>query len=376
MYLDAKSFVETHLQDILELKSKNYTLTSICREYGVEVFYNSIKKIIRDMGYGFSRKRNKFTQEEVEDIINRYLLGESSCGLAKFHDCTDDYILSVLRVNNIPVRTIEDIPEDILQKISNDYSKGVSLTSLSEKYNFSRGRIRRRLVGSGVEILKGSDASFSFGRHTINRDSFIDISEEKSAYFYGLILSDGCLSSDERYVSLEIKRDDEYILHELKRYLQTGAEVSHCSHLDKRTGKTLLSSKLSFGDKVVVQRLIDLGLTPRKSLKEKCPDILKFNRHFWRGFLDGDGSIYRGKVPRIEIHGGYEITKSFQEYCEHLGVTSSIGHQQNKNSKIYTCRVNGLGRSKIVADILYDKCSIYLPRKYQTYLDRYVNYVY
>lgn len=78
----------------------------------------------------------------------------------------------------------------------------------------------------------------------------------------------------------------------------------------------------------------------------------------------------------MEIHGSESIVNSFREYCEHMGVHSSIGEQETKNSKIYVCRVNGYERSKVILDNLYSECNLKLSRKYQIYLDRYVNGIY
>lgn len=374
--LNIEKFIEDNLEEILKLKSQGYTLTSICEKYNVKNSYEKLKYRFRKMGHGFNLKRKKFTEVETDDIVKRYLSGQSSCSISNQYGCTDDYILSTLRKEGIEIRTKQPIPEDILCRMISDYDSGLSIAKLSEKYNFTRKKITSHFRKRGVEIANGSDALLKCGLHKIDRNAFSDMTDEKSAYFYGWILSDGCLSNDGKYVSLEIHREDEYILHKLKEYLQTGATVGQYTHKDRRNGNVYFSSKLSFGDKVVIQRLKDLGLTSRKSLKEKCPEDLKFNRHFWRGYMDGDGSIYRGKNPRIEIHGGESIANSFKDYCEYLGVKASIGSQHNKNSIVYTCRVSGLERSKVVADKLYSDSSVYLPRKYQTYLDRYVNYVY
>jgi hypothetical protein len=53
-----------------------------------------------------------------------------------------------------------------------------------------------------------------------------------------------------------------------------------------------------FCDETAYNNLLTLGVTPKKSLTLKINEDLIYNRHFWRWFIDGDGSCQRDKKYR------------------------------------------------------------------------------
>lgn len=131
------------------------------------------------------------------------------------------------------------------------------------------------------------------------------------AYTLGLIFSDGAIedvrkSSRTCYVSISSK--DYSLIQQVKQILSS----NHNIYIKKprlhtfKDGKTYLSAKqfvLRIGSKEMFQDLINLKVTPRKSLRLKFPDVpKKYFKFFLRGYFDGDGciSIYKrnNKTPR------------------------------------------------------------------------------
>jgi hypothetical protein len=113
------------------------------------------------------------------------------------------------------------------------------------------------------------------------------------AYAIGLLASDGCLSNDGRHITLTSK-DDEQI-----------SALRSCLGLKNKIGRTgrggeLLKKyfRIQFGDRIFYDFLVSLGLHPTKSktlTTVKVPD--KFFLDFFRGCIDGDGTIGAFKHP-------------------------------------------------------------------------------
>jgi len=115
------------------------------------------------------------------------------------------------------------------------------------------------------------------------------------AYAVGLITTDGCLSNDGRHFVF-VSKDMEQIQN-LKRCL--GLKVKVGKHTSGRKSEKRLYHHLQWGDVVLYDFLLKLGLTSNKSLTLGALDIPdKYFFDFLRGSFDGDGSFYSYFDPR------------------------------------------------------------------------------
>lgn len=115
------------------------------------------------------------------------------------------------------------------------------------------------------------------------------------AYAIGLIASDGCLSSDGRHLLL-VSKDIEQIRN-IQKCLKLGAKIG--VHTSGKRYDNRLYHRVQWGDVVLYQFLLGIGLTSKKSLTLGAlhvPDEYFFD--FLRGCFDGDGSFYSYFDPR------------------------------------------------------------------------------
>lgn len=232
--------------------------------------------------------KTKFTETDVIDVIERYLNLESAGSISRDYRCSDDYVISTLRKNNIKIRDKGSVPSSLYDELKIVYESGVSVPKLMEKYGYGRKSITTALSKVGVSLRSYKEAKFFIGDFSLNRSAFTNFNDEPAAYFYGWLLADGCLNDKGRSISIELKSDDEEVLLNLKNYLDSNNKILSCSRKDIRSSKVYHSAKFYFADKDMISRLVGMGFSSRKSLSETCPEILKLNRHFWRGFLEGD----------------------------------------------------------------------------------------
>ena len=279
------------------------------------------------------------------------------------------------RLNNIDfVRQKTRIPFEFHEQIKERYLTGESCTKIGKSLGFGHVAIARFLKNvANISIRPHTEDKYYNKNYTINKDAFLDTGTEPCAYFFGWILSDGYLCPKNKYVTIALQESDIEILENLRDYLSSNNVIIPRVH---ENGKK--SNQFTFSGKEIVSRLMNLGLRNAKSLNEKCPEVFKKNNHFWRGYIEGDGSIYRGKSQvRVEVHGGQKICEDFSEYCSGFGVKTTITHVvTHTGTKVYRATVNGFSNSKIILDEIYRDSSLRLSRKYQTYLDRIVNGLY
>lgn len=116
-----------------------------------------------------------------------------------------------------------------------------------------------------------------------------------------------------------------------------------------------------------------LGFTPRKSLTYRPwagpPELM---RHYWRGMVDGDGSI--GKVATrsdwwVTLTGSQSAMIAFADWANrvcagHRGLIRAQPHRM-----IWRVSVVGKAKPRALALALYARATIFLPRKAALALD-------
>ena len=110
-------------------------------------------------------------------------------------------------------------------------------------------------------------------------------------YLVGLIASDGCLSSDGRHIDITSKDRD--CLEQIRKAASLSCRVGQ-----KNKRGVSICHHLQIGSRVLYDRLLAIGLTPKKSLTLgplQVPDSVFHD--FLRGVIDGDGGIRRWQHP-------------------------------------------------------------------------------
>ena len=120
----------------------------------------------------------------------------------------------------------------------------------------------------------------------------------------------------------------------------------------------------------MIDDLLKLGMTPRKSLTAIVPtlkqDLLK---HFWRGVVDGDGSMgiyinkkrYNHKSFVISLVGSNAVVSEFARYIQcNTGISLAV----NPSRKIFVAKTTNEFAIRIIK-LLYENSTIFMDRKSQ-----------
>jgi|APGre2960657404_1045060.scaffolds.fasta_scaffold00061_14 hypothetical protein len=244
-------------------------------------------------------------------------------------------------------------------------------TKFCEKYfEVSRYVILNAIRKNNKKIIKISDRKFYRGVK-IDRTCFSDFSKEPDSYFYGLLLADGNLSKRGNMVSISLDHKDKDILIKFKSWLKSNNTFKHRSYTTREGGKQSNEVSFCFGDKIISDNLRKQGFEPNKTTREKLPKFLKNSkeseRHFWRGFVDGDGHIAQRHSSILELCGSLEIMQGFTSFCSELLKKEIKTFREDCTSKnFYRVAYSGEDARKIV-QYLYSDCEYFLERK-QTFV--------
>ena len=253
--------------------------------------------------------------------------------------------------------------EKQLQQVIDLYNQGKSQNYIEKHLNLTRKTIRELLKSAGVDYRDKSQQQHVNRNTIINHNAFDQLTPE-ALYWIGMIFTDGHIEQkSEASIDLTLHNDDIDHLQKFKEFLGTTREIK------KDKGDC---SRLRVNSKQLRDRLVDLGFTHNKSTSIAPHELLKHSRDFWRGCIDGDGGIYRhksktGTSPQIFLCGTLETIFEFGIFC-----TSYIGIKEKFPSKApgnnhYSISYYGQDALKI-ADHLYKDASVYLKRKYDTYM--------
>jgi hypothetical protein len=145
--------------------------------------------------------------------------------------------------------------------------------------------------------------------HSVWHEAFDDLTDE-AAYWVGMLITDGCIVGNGRRVKLSLQVRDIPTLERFKSFVRTTAPVGK-PHIGSAT--------VRFSSPYMCRRLAELNVVPRKSMIAQAPEILLDNRHFWRGVIDGDGSVLPNPLtsPRLSLCGASSapLLKQFQSAC-------------------------------------------------------------
>lgn len=183
----------------------------------------------------------------------------------------------------------QDITKEILDKYY--IEQKLSAITISKILKCSPTTINKklRLLGFNVRSYSESNRIYSL------KEDFFETWNNDVAYIIGFILADGCVNKrrGNYTTSLSIHKKDIEVL----KFILEKIESNQTIKVYKNYRSIHLHS-LKIG-----QKLISLGITPRKSGKEIIPYGLPdcYFPDFLRGVFDGDGCVSLGKIWQINI---------------------------------------------------------------------------
>lgn len=218
--------------------------------------------------------------------------------------------------------------------------------------------------GCGFPIKPGNRFVLGHNSPTLLREDVFTpgwLETEAGAWFMGIWTTDGSLSK-RNYLDITMRDAD------------TVYQAAECIGLPvERVGtKTLRNSKEVHHFRVGVVRLLSrlaaIGVTPGpKTLTASAPVSLAFNRHFWRGVIDGDGHVSDTAYAVSFITASPVLRDQFSAFIRHsLGFDPVVDVRAKGRSGtkvdcwIPVCRSE---RAVKVLQLLYDRCCYRMERK-------------
>jgi hypothetical protein len=264
----------------------------------------------------FNRRSRKILVSARDAIVSRYLAGESS------------------------------------ELIALDYGvRGAAILYHVKKAGFFKDRISSR-------------------RNSLDEAAF-DALTPASAYWIGFLMADGWIAKDYSEFSIALAFTDRCHLWRFRAFLGSSARTP--IHAGKKGHATV---RLSVRSRHMCESLATHGVTPQKTHTAKALGQVEGSADFWRGMMDGDGSLgihadHRYKETKgsatISLCGTEAILQQFRRFVEER-VPNTKSTVRRHSANLFNIAFGG--RTAVaVAALLYSGAEIALPRKEATAKD-------
>jgi len=362
------------IKETEELIIKNYLSGEDIEKIAInfECSKSFIFKFLKKKNVRIRTKKIIFNKSQSTKIIKLFNKNYTIPKIAKIFGVSYSVIFKFVKVNNLKrkvnLRTIIFSQKD-KETIKDLYlNKNIGTTTIGRKFNVSYSRINNELRSLNVPIKPKN-----FGYKLYKNDStvFNNIDCHEKAYWIGFLMGDGTILDKKKAITLDLAVLDIDHVEKFKAFLKAENPIHKYEQICKFTNKTTYHASICVRSDELYLGAIKSGLFPRKSLKEKIPNIdpIYYNS-FILGLVDADGSWftttqYKHKLFTFSLMSGINIIKDIQ----HILVkncnlnTNKITKLDLKTGTGGTISYSGIKQTKSIYDYLYKNSPVYLERK-------------
>ena len=201
----------------------------------------------------------------------------------------------------------------------------------------------------------------------------MNLENDFDSYLYGFIVTDGSIQLGTRNrgrVTIEISYRDKDLIEKIHKEFRLKHSIRTRTR-DTNFNKEYKSIIFSCYLKEYRDFLFESGMPKEDKTNQATIPTKPYNKFaFWRGVIDGDGSIGYTKSNEPFVSLGTKSEELKNEFLklikEELNIIKVIN--RNKRDNIYNITVKNEDAIKL-ANLLYKDAEIYLDRKYEKFMD-------
>lgn len=290
----------------------------------------------------------RLSDVQKEELVERAARGESLTGLADAYGVSRQAVRGILRRRGVPPRIVGKLTQAQRDEVVQRYLNGSSMADLAVAFGVTEPSIRGLLVRRGVALRRVN--------HTLRHDAFDQLTPD-ACYWAGFLFADGSVGyrpGHLPHVSVGLAQRDREQLVALRTFLGSTCSISAPS-------PTHGSCQFSVRSVRLADRLLQLG-----RYQGDVDRQLAVSRDFWRGVVDGDGSIgmYRTKrnprpFAQFRLVGSRRILDPFTEFLVAAGLSRLSVRPHKTIQTVGTTR----GSAEKIIGLLYKDATVALCRK-------------
>lgn len=178
-------------------------------------------------------------------------------------------------------------------------------------------------------------------------------------YWAGFLMADGNIARQRPALSVGLQLRDLGHLHKFREFLKS----QHPVHIYPN-GPGRYIARLGVQSAQLVRDLAVLGIHPAKTYTAEATPEMAASRDFWRGMMDGDGSIIRpGHAWGIRLNGTPAICEQFRTYLKDALAEPMPTVAQRRGTPAVAFALGGAQKTRRVLRLLYAGADVALDRK-------------
>jgi uncharacterized protein (DUF433 family) len=289
-----------------------------------------------------------------EEVIERYLNGDSVTQMAIDYNCSQKVVNRLLRKKEIS-RKKNTVDRSKASDIVKRYEYGESTESIAKDFGCSRRTIS--------DILNDNNVKFKNKAYNKNENWLDEIDNESKAYFLGLMISDGNVSKRENRIKIALQKPDENILIKYSYEILGENRILYESR-GKQNHQDM--AVLAVSSKNIKDKLVSLGIVPNKTFITHYPPNIprQLHRYVFRGLFDGDGHVGIGSdgKTRLLFTGMECLMKDMENVINNeLGFDIFFNIRPDENN--FDVDFRRLIDKYILLKFMYNNCEYYIDRK-------------
>ena len=254
---------------------------------------------------------------------------------------------------------------------------------LSEEFGCTLDMVRRKASDMNLHTTAGHAR---WGRERAEASTSCDIHyfdkwSPNMAYILGFLFADGSIAKDLTMVVVNVTETDTSVLRFIKKELKSKHKIRRVGGRPTGCGTNICKpqSNLNISSKVLVAKLVSLGMKPRKTFNDDpFPDVPDdMLPHFVRGYLDGDGSISISSkdVCSVSFVGSPKfITKLRDLLVQVVGIKCKPVHtQQGITASWSTVCWGGITDIRLLCKFMYPSGFDFCFKRKKANLDRWLS---
>lgn len=267
-------------------------------------------------------------------------------------------------------KKLEDmISKEELTEIIEMYQNNVSLREIEKRTSHGRPAITKMLQRLGIKTTTGNH----YRKYFFDFNFFEKIDNEYKAYWLGFMYADGCILKQdnrgygEQEFKIQIAKEDLQLLEKFKQDIKSTYPIREDKSKNEKNPNHQIQVIQSLRSQKTVDDLKKLGCVENKSLiltfpsEQQVPKELQ--KHFIRGYFDGDGFISETKE---HYYINFVGTESFIKKLYQILNMGSVFPDKRKENSWYLSIGGNLQVIKFY-HLLYDNSNRYMQRKYEKF---------
>lgn len=263
------------------------------------------------------------------------------------------------------------ITDSRIQIALEKYLQGSTLTQVSSELKIDRNALAR--LFKKHDLLKNRSELIREGKgKTKVKDDALDILTPEALYWIGFLYADGHIEKNRPRISLTLQKKDAAHLDKFSKFF--GCTIREVNGSGKY--KDIVYLRCAFSSQKIYDKLKFFDFTNNKTLSITPHYLLIGSKDFWRGLVDGDGSLYYSNDKRasgkynqlkMDLYGAESTLQAFLNYINANSIITKTKPNKRKNANVYQVTISDVSCKAI--ELLYKDATVYLERKYKTYLE-------